>query len=77
MAPKENIKQLTKTVSVDSFSGRTVSFGVAKFDYVRVLFYGDNRNIFSWFLFCQFGRLAYQSHFEIVKGVNASMHLLG
>ena len=47
----------------------TVAFGVAKFDYVRVLFYGDNRNIFSWFLFCQFGLLAYQlSHFEVVGG---------
>ena len=77
MAPKENIKLLSKTVSVDSFSGRTVAFGVAKFDYVRALFYADNRSIFSWFLFCQFGLLAYESHFEIVRGVNASMHLLG
>ena len=51
-----------------SFSGRTVAFGVAKFDYVRVLFYGDNRDIFSWFLFCQFGLLAY---------IRAILRLLG
>ena len=29
---------------------------VAKFMYARILFYEDNRNQFSWFLFAQFSR---------------------
>ena len=39
------------------------------------LFYEDNRNQFSWFLFAQFG--VDWSHVEVIRGVNGSVHLLG
>ena len=59
----------------DSLSRRTIGFPVAKFIYARILFYEDNRNKFSWFLFAQFGMVTLI--FEVVTGVNVSVHLLG
>ena len=48
-------------------------FPVAKLIYARIsLFYEDNRNQFSWFLFPFIWQD--QSHFEDVMGVNASVH---